>query len=1758
MNKLIANKLHSVLIYAFIIIFIAQLIIMPSAPSSVQAKAAEAPEIHPQIIIKLKNNINSAILGGYNPLRVQTPFQRTLQSSDVVAVEPLFLLPNREVGNLDHIFLLKLAPDANIADAVSAIELSPEVDWAEPDYLAYPAAETLIDNVPNDPFYSFQWGLPRVQAPSAWDITTGLPTVTIAIIDSGIDFGHEDLSGQVWVNPGEIASNGLDDDNNGFIDDINGWDFVAEDNNPLDDNGHGTQVAGVVAAATNNTTGIAGICWNCRIMPIKVMQVSGAANYSDIAQGVLYAARKGARVINLSLGGYSDSIALHAAIQEASNTYGAVVVAGAGNDNTIAPFYPAAYSEVLAVAGTTSMDMKAANSNYGKWVDISAPGENIYTTFSGGGYGAVNGTSYAAPLVAGVAGLLRSKHPNWSHSLIELQLRHTTDPIDILNPDYEGFLGSGRVNAYAAVTTEPQAILSISGTSVNGDPAGRPDPGSTSLLEVTLYNDWFDAPEVAGTLSTTDSYVTLSQDSAVFGDIPSGESATGLPGFEFNIEAAAGYSHPIDFNLHISSGDYSIDLPLTITTRSANQNVGGPILADTVWTNDKTYIVTNNVAVMPDVMLTIEPGTVIKFNGEYNLNIAGTLIANGTEEQPIMFMANTDSVKWGQIAFADASEDAIVDEDGVRQSGNALSWVEIIDSLQGVNCNNATPYLNHVTINDAGISCSLGYTQPWIQDSFVDGDVLFSRVEELPLVGELNTDGESWSLEVAGDYAYIADGDYGLRVVNVSDPQVPIQVGQYNSPGSTRALSLSGTYIYVADGDNGLRIVDVSDPSNPSEVGFYDTPGYANGLTVLGPYVYVADGDSLRIINTSNPTNPTEVGSCAVNLAQNVVVSGEYAYIAASNSGLYVVNITNPTNPSVIGHLDTLGTSFDVAIMNNYVYIADYSSLLVVDVSDPISPVEIASYSSSSGSSTITDVTISGAYAYLIDGSDLDIVDLSTPENPIESLVVYLNKGTLSDIILSGENSYITSRNFGLMIYPLVGAKASIVRTTLGGDLSLPSYSEVYDSSIKNQAFIGANSLILNSGFSGGITTEKNTLIGNSRIENATGWAIEARGFITVSHNRIVNNADGIYLNYPSVNIAEETNIEGNLIANNGMGINTRLPGDGVAVITNNTFIGNVISILAADTDFPYILEIHDNNFAPGDGDYDIKVESRYSIQPAISANNNWWETTDETEISNRIYDFVDDMTLSLVLYSPIGTSPVQSAPAYVRSVTLAPLSPVGIETVAFEVEFSSPMDVLGPISVSGVSIDADSWKAKTDIPTARSELGVVTAKNGRIYAIGGIINPNTISSSVEEYDPLTDTWAIKANMPTVRLEFGIVAASNGRIYAMGGLDEDRMAYVPTVEEYNPETNTWTTKSNMPTARGYFGLAEAQNGRIYAFGGISNNGDCFSVEEYDPLTDVWVTKNDALSTRIGFGTVAANNGRIYIIGGQYNNIALSTVEEYDPVTDTWAVKTDMPTARSFLGVAVAANGRIYAVGGQGGMDIVEEYDPLTDAWSTKADLPVRRFQFGLAAASNGRLYAIGGSNSYDDLSRVDEYTPSDLGFMEINSSPQWVDDLHYRTSYDINSLIPRGEYRVFVQNAVGADGIEIVPNSTVTFTVDYAGGVGDDITPPSTPIVIACAGDSIDTITASWISSDADGLISFYQYAIGTAPGSIDLINWTIVDHPSFIRNGLGLTPGQPVYVSVQARNAGGIWSSIGNSGAIYPGSGLCAGGYIYLPTILR
>jgi len=314
--------------------------------------------------------------------------------------------------------LVKLHRGSDVRHAVETLSRNPNVKYAEPDFLV--SAEA----IPNDPYYSTQWGLIQSGAELAWDTgAQNAPGFVVAIIDSGIEMTHPDLQGNIWTNPGEIPGDKIDNDKNGYVDDVHGWDFAYGDNDPTDGNGHGTHVAGIVGAAGNNVTGTAGVMWSVKLMPLKSLNDSGSGSTSNAIKALQYAIKKGVLVSNNSWGGGSFSQALRDAIN-ASRKIGHVFVAAAGNtgaNNDTAPLYPASYTldNIISVAAMDPNDAKASFSNFGpKSVDLGAPGVSILSTYRNDGYANLSGTSMASPHVAGAAAMLYNMRPWWKYSTV--------------------------------------------------------------------------------------------------------------------------------------------------------------------------------------------------------------------------------------------------------------------------------------------------------------------------------------------------------------------------------------------------------------------------------------------------------------------------------------------------------------------------------------------------------------------------------------------------------------------------------------------------------------------------------------------------------------------------------------------------------------------------------------------------------------------------------------------------------------------------------------------------------------------------------------------------------------------------------------------------------------------------------------------------------------------------------------------------------------------------------------------------------------------------------------------------------------------------------------------------------------------------------------------------------------------------------------------------------------------------------------------
>ena len=574
-----------------------------------------------------------------------------------------------ERPSLHNIHKLKIsekAKEINIYEVIEELKQIPELEYAEPNYIfAIVEDEALSPElseeemiewletnsnqkinkstnsnvvVPNDPLYNQQWGIPATQVDLVWDTTTGDTTQIIAILDTGVDWLHPDLKNKIWRNKDEIADNGIDDDGNGLIDDIRGWDYIGWDNNPMDLNGHGTHVAGIAAAEGNNEIGITGVSWGAKILPIKIISNDGRGDAAIIAQGINYASSLNASIINMSFGGYWYSLVLSEALKNATIT--SELVAAAGNDgqsiysripieNTA--MYPAAFPFVLGVEVTEKF------SNYdpdgpiyssfetGLNYELKSYGGDIISTFRGGTYKSLSGTSMGAPLVSGIIALYNS------HNKFATRESRWADFINLSNP----------VDAYKNIfSTDKKPLFDlrhfeITDTLLNNDYDNQADANETIHLWARIRNVFGPSDSAFIKLKLSDAsreytnYITFIKDEVFLGGIGSyNEKDNRQEPFIFFIEADCPNEDNLQFELlmwDISETD-TFKQVFDISVFNGTE-LTGLLYGDITLTPDRLWMINGSTRLTAGSTMKIMPGTNLIINGSFdnrgNINLIG-------------------------------------------------------------------------------------------------------------------------------------------------------------------------------------------------------------------------------------------------------------------------------------------------------------------------------------------------------------------------------------------------------------------------------------------------------------------------------------------------------------------------------------------------------------------------------------------------------------------------------------------------------------------------------------------------------------------------------------------------------------------------------------------------------------------------------------------------------------------------------------------------------------------------------------------------------------------------------------------------------------------------------------------------------------------------------------------------------------------------------------------------------------------------------
>jgi|GEM_PF-6771868 len=679
--------------------------------------------------------------------------------------------------------------------------------YVEPDYFSR------ITAVPNDTRWSDLWGMVKINATGAWDRTTGSTNVVVAVIDTGIDLTHPDLVSNLWANVAEAnGATGVDDDGNGRIDDIYGWNFVGNDKNPADDNGHGTHCSGTIGAVGNNALGVVGVCWKVRLMALKAGDASGQLAVSDTAEAVHYASDEGANVISASYGGSGASDTARDAIVYA-NGKGVLFVAAAGNEgvnNDTVPHYPASYDvpNVVAVAATDPGDELASFSNYGKTsVDIAAPGVQIYSTVPDGKIDAMQGTSMACPHVAGAAALLLSANSSFTPLQVKEALLNTVDKLPALAAKT---VSGGRLNVKNLIALQ------------DSDGDGMPD-------------EW----EVANGLDKNNSADALLD--------PDGD----------HLNNRGEYENRCDPNNADTDNDSLVDGWEVTYGFNPNSPAGGLAPASSQGGFDtagdaKNIVVTNGYAYVADGANGL---VILNVSNPQKPVLVGSYDTAGT--------ANDVAVTTNYAYVADGINGLVIISITNKAAPTLVGWTNTPGSAEGIAVQSNYVYLadgtNELMIIDVKTNASPKIMKDTsgslrtMHDVFVRGSLAYLAMNETvwrfnvanPAAPAANGAANlaTWNITgIHGNGALVvaAAGANGVKIMNTN----LIVLGSYNTDGIASGVFVTSNYVYVADGTNGLVVLNISNPTNPVPSVRVPTAGSASGVFVSGGYTYVTEGSS--------------------------------------------------------------------------------------------------------------------------------------------------------------------------------------------------------------------------------------------------------------------------------------------------------------------------------------------------------------------------------------------------------------------------------------------------------------------------------------------------------------------------------------------------------------------------------------------------------------------------------------------------------------------------------------------------------------------------------------------------------------------------------------------------------------------------------------------------------------------------------------------------------------------------------------------------
>lgn len=822
----------------------------------IQQKDNERMFIPGIAIIKFKSEYKGSL--GLNKVEIDE-FNNVMTQLGIKSIEKMFQNHSgaglkKGEPDLSLFYIVRFPEMMDVDFVVSKLSRLNSVEYAEPHYIYKPSF------IPNDEYFStYQWYLRKVNLPLAWDITQGDTNIVIGIVDTGVDLDHPDLAGNIWHNWREIPNNGIDDDGNGYVDDFVGWDFggknnfnndrTKQDNDPSEKKPvHGTHVAGIASAVTNNRIGVAGAGFKCKIMAVKASIDDDPNNLIYYGyEGIVYAVDNGAKVINCSWGGGGGSRFEQEIINYATSK-GTLVVAAAGNDRSDEFHSPSGYKYVLSVASVDSNDVKAGYSNFGETIDVCAPGGyfavdgGIYNTWYNDTYTFLTGTSMASPLVAGIAGLVRAKFPNLTPEQVAEKIRVTADPIDDKNPNYRYQLGFGRVNAYRALTVSSPALRFIDYVFDDslGNRDGAIDPGEIIQLKGIFKNYLDPASNLIARLETSDPYVEIINGVFTIGSLGTLRSVDNFSEpFKFRISQNTPENYIVKFIVKISSGSYNDFVYFKVLVRPTFREHNANFITLTV-TSKGNLAFNDYPSNTQGRGLRYRDGENLLFEGAFMAGVSSSLLVDVARDETgqkqtrdfspkSSFYLITPGIISAQDGFSTFTDSLAPSQNRVKIEVilNSFAFAQTFDDMNFV-------LLKYSIVNKSGVNYQnfrAGLFLDFDLGSAYENVIKYDSVGKLVYVYDVASGGEK---TLAG-VALVSDNEQGVWFINNAGDNLWGIYDGFTKPEKWEALSYKGVK------RNSAGAGDVSVVISGG------TPVLRNGDTLKIGFAIIC-GDSLQVL----------------------------------------------------------------------------------------------------------------------------------------------------------------------------------------------------------------------------------------------------------------------------------------------------------------------------------------------------------------------------------------------------------------------------------------------------------------------------------------------------------------------------------------------------------------------------------------------------------------------------------------------------------------------------------------------------------------------------------------------------------------------------------------------------------------------------------------------------------------------------------------------------------------------------------------------